>query len=225
MDLSTLADYFCPADHLQFLFQRGPDRVRGIEFLRVLGRLIGAEETTRCLRKISDVKALDERFHDQITNAEALAFYVYSTANGWHSYINTELWSGNPSRDVAMFARVLNSALGKIPAISAKQGTVYRGYSAGDLDRFGAQYVQGGFMKFPAFTSASFSQAGAFGGNVLFIIRALSARAIWWLSPNFHEEEALLPTDCNFQVVDKEFQSAGDDARLVIVLQETTKRP
>jgi hypothetical protein len=103
---------------------------------------------------------------------------------------------------------------------------VYRGYNTRDLDAFSSQYVQGETVKWPAFTSASFSEAGAFGGNVLFIIRALSARAIWWLSPNFHEEEALLPADCSFRVIDKEFQSVGDaNVKVVIVLQETAKRP
>jgi NAD:arginine ADP-ribosyltransferase len=200
--------------------------VRGSEFIDVLGRLIGADETARCAGKICQIDALDENLHDQITNVEALAFYVYSAANGWHSYINEQLWSGSPDRDVAAFAEVLNFALGKIVAITGKQGTVYRGYDTRDLDDFGAQYVQDTIVRFPAFTSASFSEAGAFGGNVLFIIRALSARAIWWLSPNFHEEEALLPTDCSFRVVDKEFQSVGDrHVKLVIVLQETTERP
>lgn len=200
--------------------------MRGYEFLEVLRRLIGINEAARCLSKICALEALDERFHDKITNLEALAFYVYSTASGWHSYINGQLWSGSPSRDVVAFAQVLNRALSKIVAITGKQGTVYRGYSTHDLDAFSAQYVQGEIVRFPAFTSASFSEVGAFGGNVLFIIRALSARAIWWLSPNFHEEEALLPTDCSFRVVDKEFQSVGDKhVKLVVVLQETAKRP
>jgi hypothetical protein len=105
--------------------------VRGFEFLDVLRRLIGVDETTRCLSKICNLETLDDKFHDQITNFEALAFYVYATANTWHSHV----------------------------------------------------------------------------------------------SPNFHEEEALLPTDCSFRVVDKEFQSVGDaHVKLVIVLQETTKR-
>jgi hypothetical protein len=178
------------------------------------------------LSKICSLAALDDKFHEQIMNFEALAFYVYATANSWHSYINEQLWSGSPNRDVAAFAQVLNSALSKIAAITGRQGTVYRGYNTDNLDSFATRYVQDAIVKFPAFTSASFSEAGAFGGNVLFIIRALSARAIWWLSPNFHEEEALLPTDCSFRVVSKEFQSFGDvRVKLVIVLQETTKRP
>jgi hypothetical protein len=200
--------------------------VRGSEFFDVLGRLIGVNEAARCLSKICALEALDDQFHDKITNLEALAFYVYSTANGWHSYVNQQLWSGSPSRDVVAFAQVLNHALSKIVAISGKQGTVYRGYSTQNLDAFSSQYVPDETVTFPAFTSASFSELGAFGGNVLFIIRALSARAIWWLSPNFHEEEALLPAECTFRVVDKEFQSVGNEhAKLVIVLQETTKRP
>jgi NAD:arginine ADP-ribosyltransferase len=202
------------------------DRVRGPEFLDALGRLIGADETTRCLGKICNLEALDHIFHVEITNIEALAAYIYSTANGWHSYINKQLWSGSPSSDVAAFAQVLNSTLSKMAAIAGRSATVYRGYNTRDLDAFSAPYVQDEIVTFPAFTSASFSLEGAFGGNVLFIIRALSARAIWWLSPNFHEEEALLPTDCSFRVVDKEFQSVGTEhVKLVIVLQETTKRP
>jgi hypothetical protein len=202
------------------------DHVRGHEFLELLGRLIGAQETARCLAKICSSEALDAKFHGEITNAEALAFYIYSTANGWHSYINEELWSGNPHPDVVGFASMLDTGLGKIPPITGKQGIVYRGYNSRDMDAFDTGYVQGEIVRFPAFTSASFAQAGAFGGNVLFIIRALSARSIWWLSPNFHEEEALLPTGCSFRVVDKEFQFAGDErVGLVIVLQETSKRP
>jgi hypothetical protein len=200
--------------------------VGGSELLDVLRRLIGVDETARCLKKICNVEALDDKFHDQITNSEALAFYIYSTANGWHSYINEQLWSGSPNPDVMAFAQVLNTALGKIVAITGKPGTVYRGYNTHDLDTFSAHYALDEIVRFPAFTSASFTEAGAFGGNVLFIIRALSARSIWWLSPNFHEEEALLPTGCSFRIVDKEFQSVGNEhVKLVIVLQETTKRP
>jgi NAD:arginine ADP-ribosyltransferase len=150
--------------------------VRGSEFLDVLRRLIGVDETTRCLSKICNIETLDHIFHAEITNLEALAAYIYSTANGWHSYINTELWSGSPSPDVAAFAQVLNSALSKMAAITGKPATVYRGFNTRDLDAFGAQYVQDEIVTFPAFTSASFSLEGAFGGNVLFIIRALSAR-------------------------------------------------
>jgi hypothetical protein len=200
--------------------------VRGPEFYQLLKRLIGTAETDRCLRKICPPDKLEERFHDQITNTEALAFYVYSTANGWHNYINSQLWSDNPHPDVVTFAEVLNSGLRKLAPIRGTNGTVFRGYSAPDLDRVAAQYLEGQVVTFPAFTSASFKESGAFGGNVLFIIRALNARAIWFLSPNFHEEEALLPTGCRFQVVDTELQLLADRrAKLVVVLQEIEARP
>jgi hypothetical protein len=195
--------------------------VGGAEFLDALQRLIGVDETARCLRKICNKHALDDMFHGEMTNAEALAFYVYSTANGWHTYINEQLWSGEPAPEVRAFAKMLNSGLSKIVAIAGSQGTVYRGYSVTNLEAFAAHYLQGEIVRFPAFTSASFAESGAFGGNVLFIIRALSARAIWWLTPNFHEEEALLPTDCVFRIVDREFQSVGGKpVKLVVVLQE-----
>lgn len=177
------------------------------------------------MRKICLLDELDEIFHSRIVNFEAVAFYVYATANGWHSAINNQLWAGWPSADVATFAQVLNMALDKIPPIVGAAATVYRGYQTDDLISFETSYAVDGVVRFPGFTSASFSQAGAFGGNVLFIIRASSARAIWWLSPNFHEEEALLPTDCHFRVVDKQTETIGSGpSRLVIVLQEITQR-
>jgi hypothetical protein len=195
--------------------------VRGAEFLDVLKRLIGRDEAERCLRKISAQHALDRLFHEAITNAEALAFYVYATANGWHSYINAQLWSEQPDPDVQAFASILDSGLRKIAPISGKGGTVYRGYRTNDLSAFAARYAPNSEVIFPAFTSASFSEAGAFGGNVLFIIRVLSGRAIWWLSPNFHEEEALLPTGCRFIVIDSQFRTGGPESdKLVVILQE-----
>jgi hypothetical protein len=200
--------------------------VQGAEFLELLSRLIVFEAAKRCLGRICAPLALDDIFYGQVTNTEALAFFVYSTANGWHSYINEQLWSGHPEADVVAFARVLNAGLAKIIPIRGKQATVYRGYHAADLTGFDAHYSPGSIVVFPAFTSASFSETGAFGGNVLFIIRALSGRAIWWLSPNFHEEEALLPTGCRFRVIDKQFQQVGNEpSKLVIVLQEIDQRP
>ena len=193
----------------------------GEDFQNLLKRLIGADEAARCIRKICRVEHLDLPFFGGVTNAEAVALYVYATANGWHTLINSELWSGTPGRDVVLFAEVLNAAIAKIPAIRGKAATVYRGYSASDLTAFGNHYPLGQIVRFPAFTSASFSASGAFGGNVLFIIRALSARSIWPYSPNFHEEEALLPTNCSFRIADKEVRVAGSVAKqLVIVLEE-----
>lgn len=200
-------------------------QVHGVEFLQVLERLIGATEATRCTRKICLVEQLDDIFLGRVANFEAVAFYVYATANGWHSAINAQLWTGEPSTDVVAFAQVLNAALEKIPPIVGTAATVYRGYHTDDPTSFGTNYPIDQRVSFPGFTSASFSQTGAFGGNVLFIIRASSARAIWWLSPNYHEEEALLPTDCHFRVIDKQIETIDHEpSRLVIILQEITQR-
>lgn len=152
--------------------------MRGHDFLKVLENLIGAAETARCLSKICSHDALDEEFHNGITNAEALAAYVYATANGWHSKINRQLWSKRPDRNVLKFAQVLDSALSKIVPVAGQQSTVYRGYSTDNLKAFDRRYREGEIVIFPAFTSASFTEASAFGGNVLFIIRSLNARAI-----------------------------------------------
>jgi hypothetical protein len=198
--------------------------MRGRDFFEILQRLIGASEAARCLGKVCPLDSLDEKLLNEITNSEALAAYVYATANGWHTYINKQLWSNDPDQDVVEFAKVLDSALSKIVSVAGKQSTVYRGYQVTDLDVFDSNYRLGQIITFPAFTSASFTESGAFGGNVLFIIRSLNARAIWWLSPTFHEEEALFPTNCRFEVVDKELGQTGDkDARLVVVLQELPK--
>jgi hypothetical protein len=122
--------------------------VSGIEFFELLGRLIGETEATRCLGRICHLNSLDEKYYGEITNAEALAFYVYSTANGWHTYINAELWSGAPNPDVTAFAGVLNSGLGKLAPIKGTNGTVFRGYNARDLDAFAAQYIEGQVVTF-----------------------------------------------------------------------------
>jgi hypothetical protein len=115
----------------------------GADFQNLLKRLIGADEAARCIHKICRVEELDWSFFGKVTNAEAVAFYVYATASGWHTLINSELWSGTPSSDVRLLARVLDAALAKIPAIRGKAATVYRGYAAADLAAFGNQYPLG----------------------------------------------------------------------------------
>jgi hypothetical protein len=183
------------------------------EFLESLGRIIGSEEVERCSKRFGP---LTEIFYQSITNAEALVFYIYATANGWHAFINRELWSRFPNQDVVVFAYHLDKGLSKLPRYTANGGVIYRGLNVGDLKNFSKQYEVGNTVIFPAFTSASFHERGAFGGNVLFIIRSLNARVIWFLSPNFHEEEVLLPSNCRFIVEGKGMR--GD--RLAIVLQE-----
>ncbi|NNM73151.1 ADP-ribosyltransferase domain-containing protein [Enterovirga aerilata] len=181
-------------------------------------RLIGRADTEHCIKKIGG--KLDELFHLDLLGYEALAFYIYSNASNWHADINRALWAGASDPDVLTFAQVLDEALLKLPALKGEAGTVYRGLNVSDIEAFSQAYVEGSEIVFPAFTSAAYKESAAFGGNVLFIIRANSARSVWYLAAHFHEEEALLPTGCRFRVV----STAQRGQRMVIVLQELGSR-
>lgn len=181
----------------------------------IVSEIVGLETAQRYALKF---QPLDAVFQGAIVNYEALAFYVYSTAMQWHSNINSELWSQQPSVSIKRFADVLDCGLTKLTCLRGSQSTVYRGYEADDLDVFQAIHPVGEVITFYGFTSVSYHQQSAFGGNVLFIIRSLNARSIWFLAADFHEHEALLPTGCRFEVVSAERQNA----RLVIVLQEVS---
>jgi hypothetical protein len=67
-----------------------------------------------------------------LTAAERLALWIYTDfTSNWYAEINRELWSGSPSLSVVAFARILNSAIGKLPA---HVGSVYRGIESRDLE-------------------------------------------------------------------------------------------
>ena len=183
-------------------------------FMAAAGRIVGRETAARYASKFGDLDAA--AFTNEILGYEALAFNIYSTGMGWHIEINRQLWSGSPSPEVEQFARVLDGGLRKLPPYAFKEGVVYRGYFARHLAKFCETYPAGAEISFPAFTSAAFREETAFGGNVLFIIRALSARAIWFLSADYLEDEVLFPTGCRFRVNGSEMQ--GEKA--VIGLQE-----
>ena len=68
--------------------------------------------------------------------ADRLAIWIYTSHfSNWYAQINSELWSGRPSVAVSNFARILHSALRKLPA---HVGGTYRGYdvSAADFPKF-----------------------------------------------------------------------------------------
>lgn len=182
-------------------------------FLRALVDIVGTENATVYARKFGP---LDEPFHEDILNFEALAFYAYTTAMGWHQIINEQLWSGRPTAAVRVFASALNSGLSKLDRYKGGGGLVYRGYAAPDLAQFAARYSPSRTVVFPAFTSATFHAPSAFGGNVLFTTRAINARVIWFVAADFLEHEVLFPTGCQFRVVESDRRSD----RLHILLQE-----
>ena len=186
----------------------------GAQFVAILEMMIGAEATRHCVAKIGG--ELDEPHFGSLTTYEALALYVYSNASSWHADINRQLWSGVPSAEVRVFAAVLNSCLQKLPALTGMASLVYRGLRAPDLDAFAESYVPRREVVFRGFTSATYREEAAFGGNVLFIIRSQSARSVWFLSAHFYEEEVLLPTDRRFDVMGAELRGG----RLLVRLQE-----
>lgn len=173
--------------------------MNGQTFLATLSRIVGVENAkTYALR----FGSLDGEFHEGVLNYEALAVYAYSTELAWHAVVNRELWSGSPSREVLEFAEVLNLTLAKLPPYLMNDRTVFRGFHTDDLPALLARHRPGSTVYYPAFTSASFKRELAFGGNVLFIIRTLTGRAIWYLAANYDELEVLIPSGRSFLVVD-----------------------
>lgn len=185
----------------------------GEKFYQCLVSIVGESNAALYASKFSK---LDDVSYDKILNYEALAFYVYTTKMGWHSIINQELWSGNPNKNVNYFANTLNTALEKLVIYKSNGGLVYRGYNTEDIDSFSKKYPLGQSVKFLGFTSASFRASGAFGGNVLFIIKTLTGRAVWFLAADFKETEILMPSGRNFLVESKKMSKS----KIVITLQE-----
>lgn len=165
---------------------------------------------------ISKFTPLDATFVPPLKNYEALAFHVFATGDEWSEQINHELWTGSPSSEVVVTTAVLDGALEKLPRYRVNRGLIYRGYQTSDVASFVAHYKVDSTVLFPGFTSASLKEDGAYGGNVLFIIRSASARAVWFLGTDFCDGEVLLPSDRRFRVVAVETQGA----RAVIVLEE-----
>jgi hypothetical protein len=183
------------------------------EFFAALAMITGQANADLYARKF---RPFDAHFHNDVLNYEALAFFVYTTALEWYETINSELWSDNPHEAVKVFAEVLNSGLRKLPSYKANKSVVYRGYQSPDIAAFSRQYAVGSVITFPGFTSATFHDESAFGGNVFFTIKSLNARVIWYMAADYHEHEVLFPTDCRFRVMENEVRNG----RLFLLLEE-----
>lgn len=188
--------------------------MQGEEFFECLKAIVGSDNASRYAGRFGPLDG-DANVHG-LKNFELIAFFAYSTGMLWHQYINEQLWSAGPDKNVLVFRDVLNRALFKFPAYKGNGGTVYRGYKVDDLDGFLKNYVAGAVVRFPGFTSASFKEELAFGGNVLFIIRALTARVIWYVCATYDEYEVLIPAGRNFEVV----EVVKDAWRTVVLLEE-----
>jgi hypothetical protein len=191
--------------------------MNGKKFYQILACIVGEDNAELYSKRFGP---LDEPQNDTILNYEALAVYAYSTELLWHQQINDELWSGNPSPEVAAFTAVLNGVLAKLPPHTLNRGVVYRGYNTENIDEFLTKYALGSKIHFPAFTSASFREELAFGGNILFTIRTLTGKAIWYLAAKFDEYEVLIPAGTTFNVLNVERRAN----RAVIALEEVDGR-
>jgi hypothetical protein len=152
---------------------------------------------------VTESRILDQADHGHgLTEAERLAIWIYtSTDAGWYARINGELWNPPCSAEVALFASVLNVALGNIPPCDR---IVYRGYNADDLDAFLGTYGIGDVIRWPGFTSSTLDPAKAFEGNVLFTIRSQKGRILGQYADKPAEEEVLFPTGCRFLIISVE---------------------
>jgi hypothetical protein len=144
---------------------------------------------------------------------EKIAIWTYTSSDGWYQVINEELWEGNASQEVTDFSFVLDVSLSKTSSI---EGTVFRGYTADDLDDFLEGYAIGTVREFAAFTSTTKEMNQAFVGNVLFVISAHSGHDIEPFSAYPYEREVLFGTNSNFRVLAVE--KSGDSA--VIELEQ-----
>ena len=189
--------------------------MNGRDFFQCVTTIVGPGNAERYATKFGDLDGLLSE-DNGILNYEGLAFYVYTTSLSWHYKINAELWGENPSYCVLMFREVMNKTLEKLVIYKNNGGLIYRGYKAANLEEFLTRYEVGKLVHFPGFTSAAFKEENAFGGNVFFMIRSLTARSVWFLAADFMETEVLIAAGKDFLVVDK----TADQGRAVITLEE-----
>ena len=152
-----------------------------------------------------------------LTAADRLAVWIYSNfTSNWYQQINAELWSGRPTAAVLAFAQILNGAINKLPA---HVGSVYRGIKSRDLDALLAVHHYGATVAWPGFTSTTLDRGEAYAGDVLFIIRSQTGRALGLYAHNHTEREILFPSGTRFNVTFVE----RDDDTAVIELEEVTE--
>lgn len=188
--------------------------LNGNRFLSIASQVVGPKAAEDCAHRIGDLDSAD--FPNDLLGFEALAFYIYTHPSGWQATIDRQLSAAQPDRPVSVFAAVLNGALRKLPPYRWRDGLVFRGHRSDDPETFLARYPVGSVRLAPSFLSAALRAETAFGGDVLFMIRALSARAIWFLAASYKEDEVLFPARTRLRVE----QQYVRDGRAVVLLQE-----
>jgi len=139
-----------------------------------------------------------------LTWFERLAIWIYSsTDERWYERVNQELREGHATPGIQEFARMLDSALEKLPV---HRGEVYRGMTVPDIDAIMEDYEVGHTTQWTAFTSTTKNAERAFEGNVLFIIASLNGRELGPYSDKLSEEEVLFQTGLRIEVLGLEQQ-------------------
>jgi hypothetical protein len=180
-------------------------------FCAVVQRLAGVEAAARLFKLFTPLDRIGGG--TSVYGYEHMAVYLYSTGMNYYATINGALWDGTASADILLFRDVLNEGLARLAVF---RGDLYRGLNTPDPALFAQGYVPGQIVHFPAFTSGVQHEAEAYFGNVLFIIRAKTARQVWFLSADYLERELLIKAGTDFRVLTCE--TTGPKA--IILLEE-----
>lgn len=156
--------------------------------------LLGRQTFDDYLRRVQRSPSVYE-----LSVEERLAFFVYTTAFGWHQTINTQLWSKRPSPEVQTVAATIDSGLTKLPRFN---GLVYRGvrpHSA--LGDFLTDYEPGQIVIWPGLTSSARHRELALVAPVMFSIWSQNGRIATLVSADPGELEILFSTGTRFRVI------------------------
>ena len=167
--------------------------------MRWIRRLVGAQAFEAAYARLGlSPDWVDPIF--RLTDLERMAIWIYTTPRDWHRLVNEALWSGRVSREVRVFASVLNRALLKLPRVS---GTVYRGtFIRHQPDVFLSRHKVGETVTWPGFTSTTRTRHNAYVGNVLFRIESMTGRSLQGYAADEADEEVLFGTGTSYKVLD-----------------------
>lgn len=153
---------------------------------------------------LSSIEAVRQKYtrnpkYSFLSEAEELAMYHY-TGSGYRD-LNAALRDGNPNEQQKVFQAILNSAIAKTSKYKLKPNeTLKRGVTLTSEQI--AAYKEGAVVRWDAFTSTSYGDDAAFGGNVVFHIKAKSGVDMTKISKfGKGEREVLLGSPLNVRVL------------------------
>jgi NAD:arginine ADP-ribosyltransferase len=192
------------------------DRAEQIRWIR---RLVGDETFDAIYTRLGlSPDWNDPIFH--LTDLERLVIWMYTTPRDWHRVVNDSLWSSKVTKEVMVFASVLDRALQKLPRVS---GTVYRGtFIRERTEEFIRKHKVGTIVTWPGFTSTTRIRRNAYVGNVLFRIESTTGRSLQGYSADDGDEEVLFATGTRYRIVSVIADEAVLALDMVEVLQRTS---